>query len=73
MKQRDLTNEEIEGLKAFAQHFGRTWKDKLALDYWMNARIWVDQQGREHPELHRLRNDLGPRWLAKFNLGTTNA
>lgn len=67
-KYRPLTDEEMSGLKAFAEHFGPGWKDRLAFDYWLKARIWTDRQGKEHPELHRLRNQLGPSWLVSFDL-----
>ena len=65
---RDLTAGELEAVQLFAAEFGRTWKERLAMDYWYNARIYVTRGGRECSELHVLRNQLGPRWLAQFKL-----
>ena len=67
-KYRDLTVAELEAVRAFADHFGRDWKEKLAMVYWYNARIFTARNGRAYHELHRLRNELGPRWLAGFKL-----
>jgi hypothetical protein len=68
MKYRDLTADELEAVKAFAAEFGRNWKSRLSFDYWPSARIYIDRAGHEYPELHRLRNQLGPQWLARFRL-----
>ena len=68
MKYRELTPDELEAVKAFAAEFGRTWKERLAMDYWYSARPYVDRAGFEYPELHRLRNQLGPSWLKGFKL-----
>ena len=67
-KYRDLTADELDAVKAFAAEFGRTWKDRLAFDYWYNARIFIARNGRSCHELHHLRNELGPQWLAQFQL-----
>ena len=67
-KFRDLAADEIEALQVFAAQHGRNWKAKLADVYWYNARIFIDREGFEYPELHRLRNDLGPSWLAAYKL-----
>jgi len=68
LKYRDLTDNELSALRAFAKEFGRAWKDRLSMDYWYNARVFVTRDGRECYELHRLRNELGPQWLAQFKL-----
>jgi len=65
---RELTAGELEAVQLFAAEFGRTWKDRLAFDYWPAARIYITRNGRHCHELHKLRNDLGPRWLAGFKL-----
>jgi hypothetical protein len=65
---RNITDSELDALRVFAARFGRDWKDKLSFEYWYNARIYRDAAGKEYPELHKLRNDLGPKWLASFNL-----
>jgi hypothetical protein len=57
---RNVTPEELASLKAFANHYGRSWKRKLAEVYWYNARIFRDDAGVQHHSLHGLRND--PRW-----------
>ena len=67
-KYRDLTASELEAVQLFAAEFGRTWKDRLAFDYWYNARIFITRNGRSCHELHRLRNELGPLWLVQFKL-----
>lgn len=64
---RELSTSELNALHVFSARFGKQWKDKLSFEYWFNARIFSDK-GKEYPELHRLRNDLGPRWLASFEL-----
>jgi hypothetical protein len=68
LKHRDLTAPELEAVTAFATDFGRGWKEKLAFTYWYNARLYRARDGREYPILHRLRNELGPSWLAGFKL-----
>jgi hypothetical protein len=60
---RDLTDRELQSLQDFAKAHGRSWKDKLAMVYWYNARVW---DGRN--ELHSLRNEFGPEWLYRFKL-----
>ena len=67
-KYRDLTADELEAVKLFAAEFGRTWKNRLALDYWPAARIFISRAGRSCHELQRLRNELGPQWLNQFKL-----
>lgn len=54
-----ITPEELAALKAYAAKHGDSWKNFLNAD-WMRARA--------EPELHRLRNTHGPRWLATFKL-----
>jgi len=67
-KYRDLTDHELEAVQAFAKEFGRTWKDRLAFDYWPRARLYVTRDGRQLAVLHALRNNLGPQWLAQYKL-----
>ncbi|MBM3606623.1 MAG: hypothetical protein FJX25_18515 [Alphaproteobacteria bacterium] len=54
-----LTAEERKALRTFATEHGRCWKAELRTQ-WMNATA--------SPILHRLRNRLGPSWLARFRL-----
>lgn len=63
---RDLTPNELEALQEFAAAHGRGWKELLLCKYWYNARVW---NGRN--ELHNIRNEFGPRWLANFKLPKT--
>jgi len=67
-KYRDLLPSELEAVQTFAAEFGRAWKERLAFDYWPAARIFIARNGRSCHELHRLRNELGPQWLAGFKL-----
>jgi hypothetical protein len=67
-KYRELTADELEALRLFAAEYGKKWKDKLAFTYWYNARIFRARDGKQYPELHGLRNELGPKWLAGFKL-----
>ena len=67
-KYRELEADELEALKTFAAENGKKWKEVLAFKYWYNARVYRANDGKERPALHRLRNDLGPSWLAKFKL-----
>ena len=65
---RQLTTNELNALRIFAADYGEDWKDKLAFQYWVNARIYRDKTGKPYAELHTLRNDLGPSWLASYDL-----
>jgi hypothetical protein len=67
-KYRALAPDELAALQIFAAENGRGWKEKLNFVYWFNARIYRDRAGNSHYALHRLRNDLGPSWLAGFAL-----
>lgn len=62
-KYRNLTDEEIAALQAFAKEHGRRWKDELTDVYWYNARIWRGPDERMGYLLHGLRNEFGPTWL----------
>lgn len=55
----EITDAQRAALKAFAKKHGRSWKSRLQ-DLWRSASA--------SPELHRLRNTHGPRWLATFKL-----
>jgi len=65
---RDLSPVELNALQIFAKKHGRKWRDELSMVYWYNARPFRDKSGNLHPELHRLRNDLGPTWLYSFKM-----
>lgn len=65
---RTISQRERDALHIFAAHYGKKWKDKLACEYWYNARLYTDKTGKQHAALHVLRNDLGPTWLASFKL-----
>ena len=67
-KYRELLPEELEALRIFAADYGKQWKEKLSMVYWYNARIYRGRDGKQYPELHSLRNEFGPSWLAKFKL-----
>jgi hypothetical protein len=57
----DLSLAERDALHAYARRHGRTWKSSLR-DDWM--------RGRAEGPLQRIRNRLGPRWLAGYRLAT---
>jgi hypothetical protein len=63
MSYRDLLPEEHEALEAFADAFGRRWRDTLGNTYWYNARVWEGGRPGMGSTLHRIRNDFGPAWL----------
>ena len=65
---RQLSIRELNALHIFAADYGKDWKEKLAFTYWVNARIYRDKTDKAHPELHVLRNDLGPSWLSSYKL-----
>ena len=65
---RELSTNELEALRVFAAQYGKAWKEKLSYEYWPNARIYRDRAGKQYAQLHALRNDLGPSWLASFKL-----
>jgi hypothetical protein len=61
-----LTPADSAALQAFADAFGRGWKDKLADVYWYNARVWRGPKGDDEMmgcTLHAIRNNFGPTWL----------
>jgi hypothetical protein len=62
-KYRELSPDELAALQSFAAAHGRGWKEILAYTYWYNARVWNGLN-----VLHSIRNDLGPVWLARFQL-----
>lgn len=57
---RVITEAEWNALTAYANAHGRTWKSSLR-DDWMRGTPLA-------PELHVLRNELGPSWLNSFQL-----
>jgi hypothetical protein len=59
----DLSPAERDALHAYARRHGRTWKSSLR-DDWM--------RGRAEGPLQRIRNRLGPRWLAAYRVARVN-
>jgi hypothetical protein len=59
----DLSLAERDALHAYARRHGRTWKSSLR-DDWM--------RGRAEGPLQRIRNRLGPRWLAAYRVARVN-
>lgn len=55
--------EEREALEAFAEAFGRNWRETLNNVYWYNARIWEGGKPGMGNTLHGIRNERGPTWL----------
>lgn len=58
----NITAEERVALQAFAERYGRKWKEELR-HQWENGLNWKEPGG---DALQRLRNRLGPRWLKTF-------
>ena len=63
------TAEQIEALKAFAKHNGRTWKAVLR-DIWMAGGYDSERGAYVDAPLMQLRNNegFGPSWLNRFSL-----
>jgi len=60
----NLTSEQLQAMRKWANLYGRTWKSKLR-DAWMTG----DYAGFEGSNfLQQLRNAYGPSWLIHFNL-----
>jgi hypothetical protein len=55
---RALTNEQREAVKAYSEHFGPGWKDRLRSDWMRHGSAFED-----YHVLAGLRNSHGPRWL----------
>lgn len=70
MKQNELNDSEMTALKAFADHFGPSWKLYLNDQYWSRGQIWRDKTGSDAAgiELQGLRNKFGSSWLRSFKL-----
>lgn len=62
----ELTDEQREVIEAFAHKYGREWKEVLR-NAWFNGKDIAEHNGHL---LRQVRNNLGPRWLLKFNLET---
>ena len=62
--------DELKMLRAYADHHGRRWRKHLEMDWQTGRDVAIGD--RLLPGmgcyLRRLRNRLGPRWLAKFEL-----
>jgi hypothetical protein len=61
MKYHPLTPEMALALQTFANRYGEGWKDRLAL-------LWAIGGDDSQPHgsyLRRVRNQYGPRWLAR--------
>ena len=59
------TTQQLNALREFAQRHGRTWKAKLK-SAWASGK---DEQLPNAAFLRQIRNDFGPLWLTRFNLG----
>jgi hypothetical protein len=56
------TPEQWSALLDYANKYGRTWKDSLC-NAWFNGRDSLEPKG---PLLRQIRNQFGPRWLARI-------
>lgn len=62
--QRQPTPDQLQRLVRYAERHGRDWKSHLTLD-------WSTGKDVSQPDGHLLRqvrNQMGPAWLAKFQL-----
>lgn len=64
-----LSADELAAIRVYAADHGRRWKDALQ-ESWMNAGDHLRQS--DGWALQRLRNRLGPSWLASFTLTPPN-
>jgi len=58
-----LTSEQLQALQRFAQHHGRSWKERVRT-------LWSQSNPRTDDEaiVYALRNTHGPRWLTRFRI-----
>ena len=57
-----LTPEQTHALVAFSRRWGNKWKEHL-MERWLNGSYRPED---DIPQLQRIRNTLGPSWLAKL-------
>jgi hypothetical protein len=60
----DITATQLEALQQYAVWAGPMWKRKLSTDWMRGGSRWP---GPWAP-LQQLRNELGPKWLANYEL-----
>ena len=58
------TEEQLAAVRAFAQKYGRNWKQELS-DKWLAG---TDANEHDGHLLRQVRNQCGPRWLVKVKL-----
>lgn len=64
MKTLELTSEQLDAVKAYAQDHGTGWKESLRSDWMGSGSHW----GGPYHLLQQIRNLHGPRWLVDFRL-----
>lgn len=61
---KEPSDEQLKALKEYAKWAGKDWKKKLYRDWMRSGSAWSG----EWAPLQQLRNQLGPRWLEKYQL-----
>ena len=64
---KELTREQFQALRDYAEVVGEDWKRRLSRD-WMRAGTDVYGFSDRYCYLQQVRNRLGPKWLASFEV-----
>lgn len=67
--QRQPTPDQLQRLIRYAERHGPDWRSKLVHDWWTGR----DAAQPDGHLLRQVRNQLGPTWLAKFQLPAKEA
>ena len=62
-----LTRDQLEALRTWAKHYGRTWKSSLR-HAWFDGDYETFQYSATSAYLQQVRNTFGPSWLVRFVL-----
>jgi hypothetical protein len=65
---RKLTDEEAQAITAFAEQYGREWKQYLQAAWFCHAYKGKHMSGADTGVLRAIRNDLGCDWLRSYKL-----
>lgn len=66
------TTEQLAALKDYAKFVGKNWKEALQMD-WVGSGPSISGWRGEWAYMQQLRNNFGSRWLASFELPTSEA
>lgn len=65
---RELEQDELDALKAFAKEYGREWKQYLMAAWGSYAYKGRHMGGQDTGTLRGIRNEFGHEWLMNFRL-----